>query len=157
MLFRSGTCDGLKCLRCMRGYILENDFKCTQCNIICGNLSKCDGTSLCTNCRNDLYGNYCEFCDSDKFMASYKTDKICIDCIYSPCMTCNGTTHCTSCPEGIIGDQCNQCLDRSKFISNRECVDCSLSPCGSNGICDGTNFCICGSQYCCGLYDGYFY
>ena len=116
----------------------------------------CAPVDICGECENGLIGTTCDTCEADEYFVFVQSNRGCIDCKYSPCSQCKGNGDCTSCISDVISYEvptCGKCVDTSKYLYWGRCIDCSLSPCGNDGICDGTKSCKCKNNNNCCIQD----
>ena len=108
----------------------------------------CSG-NVCGTCENGLAGDSCDQCATTAFKINM-VDTVCVGCQYSGCAECSTEGVCNQCKDGIEGQSCNVCKDKTKYFFWGNCIDCSQSPCGENGECDGTYDCTCkNNEDCC--------
>ena len=117
----------------------------------------------CVLCNRNFLGPYCNICVGHKFLLNYLDSYACIDCVYSNCNSCDGTKACGNCPGDVESSDnslnfCDSCKSPNKFLMNRKCINCADSPCGLDGVCDGSNICVCNNNKdCCGENSGSIY
>lgn len=142
--------DNKFCNKCITGYSVNKDGKCTTCPLNC---ESCDLNGICIECSFGFFGGtkgeclrcpeYCNGCKNFNFCNNcsdgyfQETSGNCKPCLRD-CLKCSNSLDCSACGPGTFWDtdKCSKCAPGCGKCSNKDtCDGCGLGFYSENGLC----------------------